>query len=238
MSPIASSVREIVVPGQRLCGLTWMDGLLWFSDAGLEQILAIDPESGRTLWSHPHDTDGDMNNSTPIWGPDNLLIVSSGYNQGTRGLRLQRAGGVTTVSEAWFTSRLKLMFANAIRLGNTLYGTHGDFGPAFLTAVDVRTGAVDQLAAEIVPHPLERSPGRENADGRGEQMRDDGAPERKYFRSEQGLTVTDGQGVYRCVRCKDVCACAGCDGVRREPTPATEEGQRRRPGGPDPAGRD
>lgn len=26
-------------------------------------------------------------------------------------------------------------------------------------------------------------------------MRDDGAPERKYFRSEQGLTVTDGQGV-------------------------------------------
>jgi hypothetical protein len=48
--PAASPcVRDIAVPGKRLCGLTWIDGLLWFSDAGLEQILAVDPESGRVI---------------------------------------------------------------------------------------------------------------------------------------------------------------------------------------------
>jgi outer membrane protein assembly factor BamB len=107
---------------------------------GGQSVNGLDPDTGRIRWSHPHDTDGDMNNSTPIWGPDNLLLVSSGYNQGTRALRLTRAGDDTRVEEVWFTNRLKLMFANGLRLGDTLYGTHGDFGPAFLTAVDVRTG--------------------------------------------------------------------------------------------------
>lgn len=107
---------------------------------GGQSVNGLDPATGRILWSHPHYTDGDMNNSTPIWGADNLLLVSSGYNQGTRALRLTRAGDDTRVEEVWFTSRLKLMFANALRIGDVLYGTHGDFGPAFLTAVDVRTG--------------------------------------------------------------------------------------------------
>ena len=83
-----------------------------------------------------------MNNSTPIWGPDNVLIVSSGYNQGTRALRLTAEGDTTKVEELWFTNRLKIMFANALRLGDHLYGSHGDFGPAVTTAVNVRTGEV------------------------------------------------------------------------------------------------
>jgi len=103
-------------------------------------VHGLDPGSGRLLWSHPHDTSGDMNNSMPTWGGDNLLIVSSGYNQGTRALRLTRSDETTDVEEVWFTNRFKLMFANALRTGSVLYGTHGDFGPAFLTALDVLTG--------------------------------------------------------------------------------------------------
>ncbi len=83
-----------------------------------------------------------MNNSTPVWGPDGILFVSSGYDQGTRALRLTRQADTTRVEELWFTNRLKVMFANMLRIGQHLYGTHGDFGPAFLTAVDVRTGDV------------------------------------------------------------------------------------------------
>jgi hypothetical protein len=49
MPSAALCVRDIAVAGQRLCGLTWVDGVLWFSDAGLEQILAVDPESGRIV---------------------------------------------------------------------------------------------------------------------------------------------------------------------------------------------
>jgi hypothetical protein len=81
-----------------------------------------------------------MNNSTPIWGPDNTLIVSSAYNQGTRALRLSRQDGKTEVEPLWFSNRLRLMFANALRLGDHIYGSNGDFGPSFITAVNVKTG--------------------------------------------------------------------------------------------------
>jgi hypothetical protein len=32
------------------------------------------------------------------------------------------------------------MFLSAVRVGDYVYGTTGDFGPAFLTALDVKTG--------------------------------------------------------------------------------------------------
>jgi outer membrane protein assembly factor BamB len=107
-----------------------------------QAVYGMDPGTGAILWSHPHDTSGDMNNSTPIWGPDNVLIISSGYDQGTRALRLSQKGGKTTVEELWFTNRMKIMFANALRLGDYLSASHGDFGPAVTTALDVRTGEV------------------------------------------------------------------------------------------------
>jgi outer membrane protein assembly factor BamB len=107
-----------------------------------QAVYGLDPGDGRILWSHPHDTNGDMNNSTPIWGPDNVLLISSGYDQGTRALRLTRDGNATKVEELWFSNRLKVMFANALRLGDYLYASHGDFGPAVTTAVNVKTGEV------------------------------------------------------------------------------------------------
>ncbi len=107
---------------------------------GGQTINGLDPATGEILWSHPHDTDGDMNNSMPLWGPDNVLFVSSAYNQGSRALRLTRQGVVTDVEELWFTGRMKLMFVNAIRVGDFVYGTDGGFGPAFLTALDINTG--------------------------------------------------------------------------------------------------
>jgi glutamine cyclotransferase len=42
-------VRDFPVPGERLCGLTWLNDLLWYSDAGLDQILALDPATGQIV---------------------------------------------------------------------------------------------------------------------------------------------------------------------------------------------
>jgi outer membrane protein assembly factor BamB len=105
-----------------------------------QAVHGLAPATGQILWSHPHDTDSDMNNSTPIWGADNMLIVSSAYNQGTRAIRLSRKEGKTVVEPLWFSNRLRLMFANALRLGDHIYGSNGDFGPSFVTAVNVKTG--------------------------------------------------------------------------------------------------
>lgn len=103
-------------------------------------ITGLDPSDGRILWSTPHDPGNDLNCGTPIWGPDNILFVSSAYKAGSRAIRLSRSDGVTNVEELWFTNQTRFMFLSSVRVGDWVYGTTGDFGPSFLTALNVRTG--------------------------------------------------------------------------------------------------
>ncbi len=103
-------------------------------------VVGIDPDDGRVLWAVPHDPGNDLNMIAPQWGDDNILVVSSGYRAGSRGLRLTLDGELTRTEELWFTSRIPFMFLNPIRRGSYVYGTSGTFGPAFMTALDVRTG--------------------------------------------------------------------------------------------------
>jgi len=44
-----SGPTALPVQGERLCGLAWLDGLLWYSDAGLEAILAVDPATAAVV---------------------------------------------------------------------------------------------------------------------------------------------------------------------------------------------
>ncbi len=106
------------------------------------EIVGVDPNNGNLLWSHPHPVDFGLNTSTPVWGPDNLLFISSGYGGGSRVLKLSRAGDKTTVEELWANSLMRIHFTNAIRVGDSIYGSSGDFGPAPFTAVDVKTGKI------------------------------------------------------------------------------------------------
>lgn len=108
-----------------------------------DRIVGLDPDTGATRWSHPHVTDFGLNVSTPIWSDGRVLVVSSAYNGGTRALRLDTMPtGATTVTELWFSNRLRLHFATAILTGGLLCGSSGDLGPAPFTAIDVTTGAV------------------------------------------------------------------------------------------------
>jgi len=106
------------------------------------EVVGLDPNNGNLFWSHPHKTEWGLNISTPVWGEGNLLFCSSAYNGGSRVLKLTRAGEKTNVQELWFTNRLRIHIGNAIRLGDYVYGASGDFGPSFLSAVDVRTGKI------------------------------------------------------------------------------------------------
>ena len=103
-------------------------------------VTGLDPSNGAILWSHPHDPGNDLNCGTPLFGPDNVLFVSSAYQAGSRALQLTETTEGTEVTELWFTNRVRFMFLSAIRVGDFVYGTTGDFGPAFLTALNIRTG--------------------------------------------------------------------------------------------------
>ena len=129
-----------------------------------EDVVGLDPKNGDLLWRHPHETEYGLNISTPVWGEGGLLFISSAYNGGSRVIRLTRANGKTTVEELWSSNRLRLHFGNAIRIGNLILGTSGDFGPAFFIAVDVVTGE------EVW---------RERSFGRSQMVYADGASDRK-----------------------------------------------------------
>jgi outer membrane protein assembly factor BamB len=103
-------------------------------------ITGLDPANGKVLWSHPHDPGNDLNCGTPLWNGVDILFVSSAYKAGSRAIRLRQDGDATLAEELWFTNRTRFMFLNALRLGGYVYGTSGDFGPAFLTALELETG--------------------------------------------------------------------------------------------------
>ena len=108
-----------------------------------ERVAGLDPSNGRLLWSRPHKTDWGLNISTPLWSPaDRLLFVSSAYGTGSRVLELHQAGGKTTVAEKWFNPRMRVHIGTVVHVGEYLYGASGDFGPSFLTAIDLKTGTI------------------------------------------------------------------------------------------------
>jgi len=107
-----------------------------------QQVVAMNPATGDLLWQHPHPTQYDLAVSTPIWDADNILVVSSSYEGGTRALHLSQRGGATTVNELWHNSRIRVHFGSMIRIGDTVYASSGHDGPAPITAFDVRTGKV------------------------------------------------------------------------------------------------
>jgi outer membrane protein assembly factor BamB len=118
---------------------------------GLEQlvalmdgaVLAVNPLNGDLQWQVPFKADYSIAVSTPVWGADNLLFVSSEYNAGTKVIELQRNGTQTKATELWNSNRLRLHHGNAMRIGDTIYFSSGGKGSqAILSAVDVRSGKI------------------------------------------------------------------------------------------------
>ena len=107
---------------------------------GQQELVGLDPGGGRELWRHPHENELGLNISMPVWGPDGRLFTSSAYDGGSRMIHLSQIDGRTTPEEAWATNRMRVHFTNVLRIGTMLLGSNGDFGPAFLTALDVETG--------------------------------------------------------------------------------------------------
>ena len=106
-------------------------------------VHGLAPADGRMIWSFPFPTRSGVNITMPHWSPsDRTLFLSAAYDGGTRLLELARAGGRTEVKERWFSNRMRVHFSNIVRVGDHFFGSSGDFGPAFLTAIDGRTGNI------------------------------------------------------------------------------------------------
>jgi outer membrane protein assembly factor BamB len=107
-----------------------------------DEVAGLNPDTGDLLWKYPHSTSWGLNIALPLWTGDNTLFVSSAYNSGSVALELHVVNGNTQVKELWNTNRMRVHIGNLLRIGDTLYGSSGDFGPAPLTALDAKTGNV------------------------------------------------------------------------------------------------
>lgn len=111
--------------------------LVTFADNGAS---GLNPEDGSLLWNAEHKTQYDANISTPVWCKDNILFISSAYGNGARGIQVKRDGDGWSAKELWYNPKMKIHHGTAVAQGDYVYGSSGDFGPAFLAAVDIHTG--------------------------------------------------------------------------------------------------
>ncbi|MEK6643077.1 MAG: DUF6263 family protein [Planctomycetota bacterium] len=149
--------QSIMAFDQATGSVSWKGGefepgyasLLIINMDGADQIVAftgksvdgLDPTNGKSLWTIAHPTQWSANISTPVWGAeDNHLFISSAYGMGSRGVKLEKAGSQIAAKEVWFNPKLKIQHADAVRIGEWVYGSSGDFGPGFLACVNAKTG--------------------------------------------------------------------------------------------------
>jgi outer membrane protein assembly factor BamB len=118
---------------------------------GLEQLavlmdgamVAVNPHNGDLQWQVPFTAAYSIAVATPVYGPDNLVFVSSEYGGGAKVIELRRKGLQTTATELWSSNRLRLHHGNAIRIGGAIYFSSGGKGSqAILSAVDARSGTI------------------------------------------------------------------------------------------------
>ena len=119
--------------------------------SGLEQValvmdgyvIGVNPHNGDLQWQVPFKADYSIAVATPVWGPDNLLFVSSEYNAGSKVIELKRNGLQTIATELWSSNRLRLHHGNAMRIDDAIYFSSGGKGSqAILSAVDARSGRI------------------------------------------------------------------------------------------------
>ncbi len=106
-----------------------------------EGLIGVAPSTGRLLFHYPFRNQFGTNISLPTQIDGDTLVITS-IQTGARGLRFRPKGDLLEVEELWSARRVQLYHAAAVSQGDWFYGSTGTTSPAFLTAVNARTGEI------------------------------------------------------------------------------------------------
>ena len=107
-----------------------------------QYLVGVDPASGEELWSYEVGGQPEENISPPVLVDGRYLFVSS-VGSGSRGLELSRGEeGKTSVEEVWSSRKVRLFHVTSANDGDWVYGSSGGGSPAFMAAVNVKTGEI------------------------------------------------------------------------------------------------
>jgi outer membrane protein assembly factor BamB len=106
-----------------------------------DEVIGVDPDNGELKWSFPHQNQWEQNISMPIRIDENHLFISSPM-VGAKGLKLTRDGEKINVEEVWSTRKIQFYHATTVREGDYVYGSTGTRTPAFMSALNMKTGEI------------------------------------------------------------------------------------------------
>ena len=104
--------------------------------------IGLDPATGQTRWRVAVDVQMAGIMSSPLFVPPDRVFFSEAYGGGSQLFKISFQDGQYAAEQLWHTPKMKVMHGNAIRIGDYVYGSSGDFGPAFLMALQLETGKV------------------------------------------------------------------------------------------------
>ena len=105
-----------------------------------ERVAGFNPNDGTPLWEYAHANHTGVNVSMPVWVGEDSLFCSGAYDSGASLIKLKREDGKTVAERLWYSRKMRLHHANAVLIGDHVYGSGGDFGPAFFMAMNLKTG--------------------------------------------------------------------------------------------------
>ena len=83
-------------------------------------VIGLDADTGTMLWSHPHTNRWNVHPNTPVYS-NGMILVTSGYGQGSQMLRLTNGGrGVQLV---WATRLFDNQMGGVVKVGNYVFGS-------------------------------------------------------------------------------------------------------------------
>ena len=106
-----------------------------------DDIIGLSPDDGQLLWRKETKPQG-ANISTPVFDGQDTFFCSSAYDSGARAIKLAKKEGKIVPEELWYSRKMRVHHGNVIRIGDYVYGSTGDFGPAFFMGINLRDGSV------------------------------------------------------------------------------------------------
>jgi outer membrane protein assembly factor BamB len=100
-----------------------------------EEVVALDPKTGKKRWSYPWETKYGVNSADPILLGE-MVFISSGYNRGCALLKVS-SGKATKI---WENKNMCNHFNACVLIEGHLYGFSGNTGRGTLRCLEMATG--------------------------------------------------------------------------------------------------
>jgi outer membrane protein assembly factor BamB len=111
-----------------------------------DNLLGLDPATGKTLWKYSLPKVGQTNVPTPVALSENRLLVSGQGWEGTRMLQLVAGGEGTTVKQLWYQRKTQFFYSNIVIHKEAVFGFPGNGGRRF-TSLRLKDGTAAMLEA-------------------------------------------------------------------------------------------